>query len=77
MTGVLQWMAKCSSEKTEGEEVEEWLWMLVRPLTKWKLRSVMISLRVRIRGKVNKANILVGIFYRSLKQDEEVDELFY
>lgn len=31
---------------------------------------------VRIRGKVNRANILVGIFYTSLKQDEEVDELF-
>ncbi|TRZ08055.1 hypothetical protein HGM15179_019054 [Zosterops borbonicus] len=34
-------------------------------------------LQVRITGKATKANILVGLYYRPLNQDEEVDELFY
>ncbi|KAK4816845.1 hypothetical protein QYF61_023967 [Mycteria americana] len=32
---------------------------------------------VRIRGKVNKADIVVGVCYRPPNQDEETDELFY
>ncbi|KAK4823577.1 LOW QUALITY PROTEIN: hypothetical protein QYF61_003581 [Mycteria americana] len=32
---------------------------------------------VRIRGKANKADIVVGICYRPPNQDEETDELFY
>ncbi|KAK4811052.1 hypothetical protein QYF61_016338 [Mycteria americana] len=32
---------------------------------------------VRIRGKANKADIVVGVCYRPPKQDEETDELFY
>lgn len=32
------------------------------------------SLWVRIRGKANKADILVGVCYRSPNRDEEVDE---
>ena len=34
------------------------------------------SLWVRIRGKANKADILVGVSYRLPNQDEEVDEGF-
>ncbi|KAK4815429.1 hypothetical protein QYF61_002644 [Mycteria americana] len=34
-------------------------------------------LRVRIRGKANKADIVVGVCYRPPNQDEETDELFY
>ncbi|KAK4810944.1 hypothetical protein QYF61_013352 [Mycteria americana] len=32
---------------------------------------------VRIRGKANKAGIVVGVCYRPPNQDEETDELFY
>ncbi|KAK4829727.1 hypothetical protein QYF61_006188 [Mycteria americana] len=32
---------------------------------------------VRIRGKANKADIVVGVCYRPANQDEETDELFY
>ncbi|GAB0204048.1 hypothetical protein GRJ2_002870400 [Grus japonensis] len=32
---------------------------------------------VRIRGKVNKADIMVGVCYRPPNQDEEADEIFY
>ena len=32
---------------------------------------------VRLKEKANKADILVGVFYRSPNQDEEVDEAFY
>ena len=35
------------------------------------------SLWVRIRGKANKASILVGVCYRPPNQDEETDEEFY
>ncbi|PKU26999.1 mitochondrial fission process protein 1 [Limosa lapponica baueri] len=35
------------------------------------------SLWVRIRGRVNKADIMVGACYRLLNQDVEVDEIFY
>jgi len=28
-------------------------------------------------GEVNKADILLGVFYRPPNQDEEVDEVFY
>ena len=35
------------------------------------------SLWVRISGKANKANILVGVCYRLPNQDEEMDETFY
>lgn len=31
---------------------------------------------VRIRGKANRANIMVGNCYRQPSQDEEVDEIF-
>ncbi|MBW6965411.1 hypothetical protein KXS24_24935, partial [Salmonella enterica subsp. enterica serovar Weltevreden] len=32
---------------------------------------------VKIRGRTDKADILVGICYRPPNQDEEADELFY
>ncbi|GAB0180245.1 hypothetical protein GRJ2_000489800 [Grus japonensis] len=32
---------------------------------------------VRIRGKTNKADIMVGVCYRPPNQDEEADEIFY
>lgn len=32
---------------------------------------------VRIRGKFNKARILVGVCYRAPSQDGEADEIFY
>ena len=32
---------------------------------------------VKIRGKVNKADILLWVCYRPPNQDEEVDEVFY
>lgn len=35
------------------------------------------GLCVRIRGKVNKANILEGVYYRVLNQDKEVDKIFH
>ena len=35
------------------------------------------SLWVKIRGRADKADILVGICYRPPNQDEETDELFY
>ena len=35
------------------------------------------SLRVKIQGRADKADILVGICYRPPNQDEETDEVFY
>ncbi|RMC21758.1 hypothetical protein DUI87_02627 [Hirundo rustica rustica] len=35
------------------------------------------SLWVKIKGKANKADILLGVCYRPPNQDEEVDNLFY
>ena len=32
---------------------------------------------VKIRGRADKADILVGVCYRLLNQDEETDEVFY
>ena len=32
---------------------------------------------VKMRGKANKADILLGVCYRPPSQDEEVDEVFY
>lgn len=32
---------------------------------------------VRVRGKANKANIMVGVNYRPLMQEEEANEIFY
>lgn len=32
---------------------------------------------VRVRGKANKANIIIGVFYRPLNQEEEANEIFY
>jgi len=34
-------------------------------------------LRVKMTGKANKADILLGVCYRPPNQDEEVDEVFY
>ena len=33
--------------------------------------------RIRIRGKANKADIMVGVCYRPPNQDDEADEIFY
>ena len=35
------------------------------------------SLWVKMRGKTNKANILLGVCYGTPHQDEEVDEVLY
>ena len=35
------------------------------------------SLWVRIRGRANKVDVLVGVCYRLSYQDEETDEVFY
>ena len=35
------------------------------------------SLWVKIRGRADKADILVGVCYRPPNQDEDTDELFY
>ena len=35
------------------------------------------SLWVKIRGRADKADILVGVCYRLTNQDEETDEVFY
>ena len=32
---------------------------------------------VRIRGKANRADVIVGVYYRPPNQDREVDEIFY
>ena len=32
---------------------------------------------VRIRGKANRADVVVGVYYRPPTQDREVDEIFY
>ena len=35
------------------------------------------SLWVKIRGRADKADILVGVCYRPRNQDEKTDEVFY
>ena len=35
------------------------------------------SLWVKVRGRADKADILVGVCYRPPSQDEETDEAFY
>lgn len=32
---------------------------------------------VRVRGKANKADVMVGVYYRPPNQDKEVDKIFY
>jgi len=32
---------------------------------------------MRIKGKANRGDIMVGAYYRPLDQEEEVDETFY
>ncbi|PKU41683.1 mitochondrial fission process protein 1 [Limosa lapponica baueri] len=32
---------------------------------------------IRIKGKANKADIMVGVYYRPPNQDVEIDEIFY
>jgi len=68
-TGVLQWegevvaggVALCSRECFDCLELNDG-------------DSSVECLWVRVRGKTNKADIVVGVCYRPLNQDEEADE---
>ena len=76
MTGVLQWMAISSSEGI-GKEGRVMVWP-GESFDVVELRAEndkVESLWVRIRRKANKADILVGVCYRSHNQDEATDAL--
>ncbi|KAK4820600.1 hypothetical protein QYF61_001906 [Mycteria americana] len=67
--------ASASSRLTEQEQKEQW-----KPTCQqlsWCMVDRVEYLWVRIRGKANKADIVVGVCYRPPNQDEEADEVFY
>lgn len=53
--------------------------ILGRGLSVWTLMMVMKikCLGVRIRGKADKADILVGVCHRPFNQDKKASEIFY
>ena len=80
-TGVRRWMAINSSGGTGEAGGAYRVALYVREC----LDSLELNdgddrvecLWVRIRGKANKADIVVGVCYRPRNQDDEADELFY
>ncbi|KAJ7413696.1 hypothetical protein BTVI_42796 [Pitangus sulphuratus] len=75
----LPWMATSSSEGTgKVGEVEGWLCILESVLTlELEVSNDKVEcLWIKIRGKANKADILVGVCYRPPNQDDEDDELY-
>ena len=80
MAEVLQWMATSSSGRT-GKEGGVAVWLYFSEyfdVIELMARDDKVeSSWVRIRGRANKADILVGVFYRLLNQDKETEEVFY
>jgi len=80
MTGVLRWMTINSSEG-RGEERGGGVALYVRDFFDCidldDCDDKVECLWVKIRGKANKADILLGVCYRPPNQDEEADEVFY
>ncbi|KAJ7428451.1 hypothetical protein WISP_01229 [Willisornis vidua] len=80
MTGVLLWRTTSSSERTgRVGELEGWLCVL-ESLDSVELEVINNKVEcawTRIRGKANKADILVGVCYSPPNQDDEGDEFFY
>ncbi|KAJ7408586.1 hypothetical protein WISP_119733 [Willisornis vidua] len=80
MTGVLPWMATNSSEGT-GKVGDRGVALHVRESLDYVELEIsndkVECLWTRIKGKANKADILVGVCYRPPNQDDEGDELFY
>ncbi|KAK4810495.1 hypothetical protein QYF61_004275 [Mycteria americana] len=56
--------------KTSTEKKQRQVMVIVRD-------EVVESLWVRIRGMENKADVTVGVYYRSPSQDDSTNELFY
>lgn len=78
MSGMLQWMAISISEG-EGKEVVQW-GLCTRVCFDGVELSAgndeVESLWVRIKGKTNKADILLGVCFRRSSRDEVADEAF-
>ena len=81
MTGVLQWMAtNCSGRTGKEGGVVVWLSYVRECFDVTELMAgddKVESLWVKIRGRADKADILVGVCYRLPNQDEGTDEGFY
>ena len=80
--GMLQWMAMNSSEGTNrqgrrGGGVALYVRECFDCLELDDGNDRVECFWVRIRGKANKADIMVGVCYRRPNQDEEADEIFY
>jgi len=80
MTGVLRWMAVSSSEG-KGKERGGGVALYVRDcfdcIELDDCDDKVERLWVKMRGKANKEDILLGVCYRRPNQDEEADEDFY
>jgi len=80
MTGLLQWMAISPSEGI-GEERGSGVALYARDsfdcIELHDCDDKVKYLRVKMRGKTNKADILLGVCYIPPNQDEEVGEAFY
>ncbi|KAJ7423638.1 mitochondrial fission process protein 1 [Pitangus sulphuratus] len=72
-------VASTSEGKDKVGEVEGWLCMLERlDFVELEVSNYKVEcLWIKIRGKANKVDILVGVCYRPPNQDDEDDELFY
>ncbi|RMC09659.1 hypothetical protein DUI87_13445 [Hirundo rustica rustica] len=82
IAGALHWMSASSSEEAgKGEEEEGWVALYIREA--FDAMGIETNedgvecLWIRIKGKANKADILVGVCYHPPNQEEEVDNLFY
>ncbi|TRZ12815.1 hypothetical protein HGM15179_014306 [Zosterops borbonicus] len=76
-----KFLATSSSEETgKGEEVEGWPFILRRVFDSIGIETNedgVECLWVRIKGRANKVDIVLGVCYRPPNQEEEVDNLFY
>jgi len=79
-TGVLQWMAISSLEglgKERGGGVSLYVQDCFDCIELNDCGDRVECLWVKMRGKANKADILLGVCYRPPNQDGQADEVFY
>ncbi|RMC22464.1 hypothetical protein DUI87_00778 [Hirundo rustica rustica] len=76
VAGALHVMATSSSEETGKEGVALYIKQTFDTVGIETKEDGVECLWVKIKGKANKADILLGVCYRPPNQEEEVDNLF-